>query len=166
MEFEKSIFFMSVFNGIVNTEEIFTEYQIETLLNSSSEDYYIKDGKEYYRLYYQHSDPPKYNELRKYETYNIVSKQRIEVLPSYEPMSDELLNISIENEWIRVRELRNSRLTESDMLSKIYLPDFWALRSDKYKSDWLTYRQQLRDITTLTTNPFEIVWPEKPTITS
>ena len=60
----------------------------------------------------------------------------------------------IENKWVEIREIRDELLKECD----------WTQLSDipsEIKSIWITYRQNLRDITTQS-NPFSIVWPIKP----
>jgi hypothetical protein len=66
-----------------------------------------------------------------------------------------------------LRQERGMRLTATDMYG---LADF-PFKSDENKQAWLSYRQALRDITTLYPNPevdaedklLGIVWPEKPT---
>ena len=66
----------------------------------------------------------------------------------------------IENEgailWQNIRNERNRLLTESD----------WTQVSDspltlEQKTEWQTYRQELRDITNQS-NPHNILWPTKP----
>jgi len=59
-------------------------------------------------------------------------------------------------QWDEVRSERNRLLTQCD----------WTQMSDTPISgskltEWQTYRQSLRDITTQS-NPFEIIWPSKP----
>ena len=59
-------------------------------------------------------------------------------------------------QWNEVRSERNRLLTECD----------WTQMSDTPISgskltEWQTYRQSLRDITSQS-NPFEIIWPTKP----
>jgi hypothetical protein len=61
-----------------------------------------------------------------------------------------------EEKWTEVRTQRDTLLTECD----------WTQMSDSPISgskltEWQTYRQSLRDITTQS-NPFEITWPSKP----
>lgn len=61
-----------------------------------------------------------------------------------------------EEKWTEVRNTRNTLLTECD----------WTQMSDSPISgskltEWQTYRQSLRDITS-ESNPFEITWPSKP----
>lgn len=56
--------------------------------------------------------------------------------------------------WSAVRERRDQKLLESDWTQ---LPDVPL----ETKNAWATYRQALRDVTQQT-DPFNIVWPEKP----
>jgi hypothetical protein len=64
----------------------------------------------------------------------------------------------------RLREQRNFLLIESDVY---VLPDY-PHSSDSKRQEWLTYRQQLRDITTQTPsldeggNVININWPTPP----
>lgn len=60
-----------------------------------------------------------------------------------------------ENEWLKVRELRNRYLAKSDWTQ---LPDVPMAT----KEAWAEYRQQLRDVT-LQQDPFNIVWPTRST---
>lgn len=60
----------------------------------------------------------------------------------------------IENKWIEVREIRQQLLQESDWTQLGDIPS-------ATKELWQNYRQQLRDITNQS-NPFNIIWPEKP----
>lgn len=64
--------------------------------------------------------------------------------------------------WKQVRLKRDQLLRESDEQSFITLPDYWNQKSDAWKTDWLNYRQALRDITHSVEDPADIVWPEKP----
>ena len=56
--------------------------------------------------------------------------------------------------WSEIRELRNQLLSECDWTQ---LGDV----SESIKTSYQSYRQDLRDITSQS-NPFSIVWPEKP----
>jgi len=58
-----------------------------------------------------------------------------------------------EAQWAVVRVERNKLLAESDWTQ---LPD-----APVDAAAWATYRQALRDVTTQT-DPFAIVWPERP----
>lgn len=59
-------------------------------------------------------------------------------------------------QWDEVRSERNRLLTECDWTQFQDTPI-----SGSKLTEWQTYRQSLRDITTQT-NPFEITWPVKP----
>ena len=68
--------------------------------------------------------------------------------------TEEEINYRIENQWEEVRVQRNQLLSECD----------WTQLADvstEIKSNWIEYRQSLRDITSQT-NPFNINWPVKP----
>lgn len=63
----------------------------------------------------------------------------------------------ISDAWRQVRLQRNRLLSASD----------WTQVSDnnltqEQRAAWAEYRQQLRDITTTTTDPRTIQWPQKP----
>lgn len=64
-------------------------------------------------------------------------------------------NERISNQWKIVRDSRNQLLTESDwtQLPDVNLPN---------KLEWVEYRENLRNITNQTENPFDIMWPNKP----
>ena len=52
-----------------------------------------------------------------------------------------------------VREKRNHLLSETD----------WMALSDVVMTEqWATYRQQLRDVTSQQSFPYDVVWPTKP----
>lgn len=77
-----------------------------------------------------------------YQTFNI------------EPMTEAEIADTIEKQWVRVRQERNSKLTACDWTQ---LPD-----APVNAADWTEYRQALRDITNQD-DPFDISWPTKPT---
>ena len=56
-----------------------------------------------------------------------------------------------------IREIRNGNLKRSDWT---VLPD--SPLTDAKKAEWQTYRQQLRDLPTSNTNPFDIDFPAEP----
>lgn len=56
--------------------------------------------------------------------------------------------------WKHVRALRNQRLAECDYTQ---LPDFPG-----NKSEWVLYRQQLRDLPQEQSDPHNIAWPNEP----
>jgi hypothetical protein len=59
--------------------------------------------------------------------------------------------------WEDIRNSRNIELQVSDWTS---LPD--APLTSAQKEQWLTYRQQLRDITKIFPTPNHVIWPTKP----
>jgi hypothetical protein len=63
---------------------------------------------------------------------------------------------NVEWQWTSVRTQQRQKLYESD----------WTCSVTDYevpnKSEWVQYRAQLRDVT-LQTDPFNIVWPQRPT---
>ena len=63
----------------------------------------------------------------------------------------------IDAEWVRVRSIRNSRLRASDFTQIADAP----LTAEK-KTEWLSYRQALRDLPQNTVNPFDVTWPTQP----
>lgn len=65
----------------------------------------------------------------------------------------------LEKEWEEIRNQRNKLLADCDY---VVLPDYWATLSETQKKEWLSYRKQLRDITTTFSDPNEVVFPEKP----
>lgn len=61
--------------------------------------------------------------------------------------------------WANLRSERNKRLEASDAN---VLPDRWASYTPEKQAEWATYRQTLRDLPENTPDPFEPVWPVKP----
>ena len=68
--------------------------------------------------------------------------------------SDSEKELRLVIKWSEIRELRNQLLSECD----------WTQLSDvseSIRTSYQSYRQDLRDISSQS-NPFSIVWPEKP----
>ena len=68
--------------------------------------------------------------------------------------SDSEKELRLAIKWSEIRELRNQLLSECD----------WTQLSDvseSIRTSYQSYRQDLRDITSQS-EPFSIVWPEKP----
>jgi hypothetical protein len=61
-----------------------------------------------------------------------------------------------EEKWTEIREIRNNLLSECDWTQMNDTPI-----SGSKLTEWQTYRQSLRDITSQS-NPFEITWSTKP----
>jgi hypothetical protein len=61
----------------------------------------------------------------------------------------------LEKQWSKIREQRNQLLKDSD----------WTQISDynlelENKEQWATYRQELRDLPEVQSNPFDILWSD------
>ena len=71
-----------------------------------------------------------------------------------EPLTPEELQARIDSQSSTVRAQRNALLQGCD----------WTQLSDSPvdKNEWATYRQQLRDVTTQSGFPWEVVWPVAP----
>ena len=67
---------------------------------------------------------------------------------------EELLR---EHPWKELREERNRRLAEVDW---VFSTDY-QIEDTLYK-EWLAYRRALRDLPSVTEDPTNPVWPEKP----
>lgn len=76
-----------------------------------------------------------------------------------EPLTEDEIAAVNDSQWAKVRADRNKRLADCDWTQ---LPD--APLTNVQTADWATYRQALRDITNQT-DPFNIIWPEQPTVT-
>ena len=77
------------------------------------------------------------------------------------PTEEEIFQYSAEVDvlvqWDNIRVQRNGLLTQTDWTQ---LPD--SPFSTEKKTEWATYRQQLRDITKQSVNPEQVVWPSQP----
>jgi hypothetical protein len=71
-------------------------------------------------------------------------------------LTDNDINEQIVNAWGNIRSRRNIELMESDWTQVLDSPF-----TPEKKEKWKVYRQTLRDIT-LQPDPFNIVWPVKP----
>ena len=56
--------------------------------------------------------------------------------------------------WDMIRQKRNTLLTESDYTQ---MPDY-----PTKKTEWAQYRQLLRDIPDMFSDPSDVIWPNKP----
>jgi septation ring formation regulator EzrA len=63
----------------------------------------------------------------------------------------------INQEWIRIRNKRDNLLKETDYL---IMPDYLITDEDRILVE--NYRNELRNIPQNYSNPFEVVFPEKP----
>lgn len=62
--------------------------------------------------------------------------------------------------WEGLRVQRNELLVDSDNYVR---SDRWATYTEEKRVEWATYRQALRDLPQNTSDPFNPVWPVKPT---
>ena len=75
-------------------------------------------------------------------------------------LADQIIAAETDKEAKNVRAKRNILLEQTD---KEMLTDRAAPESERYQA-YAAYRQALRDIPTQTGFPFDVEWPEKPTI--
>ena len=61
----------------------------------------------------------------------------------------------------KVREQRDSLLKVADAFVVI---DRWSGYTDQQKLEWTDYRQELRDVSTQTGFPFNVIWPIEPSL--
>lgn len=86
-------------------------------------------------------------DIRTDESGNIETYQNMNREPFYWTVAD----------WGKIRTKRNARLAETDWTQVVD-----SALSDEQKANWASYRQTLRDLTTLYNNPSDVVWPEAP----
>ena len=78
----------------------------------------------------------------------------------YFDITDNTVKIIIksnEDKWFEIRNKRNTLLRESDWTQ---MPDS-PLNNEK-KTEWLTYRNNLRSLPQTFSNPDEVIWPDVP----
>ena len=81
--------------------------------------------------------------------------------PTKEVFEAKFQEIIREYSFKELRQERNRRLAEVDW---IFSEDY-AIDDESYQQ-WLTYRKALRDLPSVTEDPANPVWPEKPTTPS
>ena len=144
-----------------------TDYQIETIFGSCGNTRYEDDEFVYYKQLIHVINVDDLKGVQKYVP---------SMIPSYDSEADayvskftiadcneEEIAVNFQHKMEQVRIQRDVILSESDIESKILLVDFWNAQSDEYKNAWLNYRQALRDIPQTFENPYDVVWPTKPT---
>ena len=89
--------------------------------------------------------------------------------PTEEELNSKLQELLLEEPLKQLRQLRNKLLLESD---KYTLVD-WPHPTDTIRQEWANYRQQLRDLPTISTplknedgtlDKSSVNWPVKPSI--
>ena len=89
----------------------------------------------------------------------IPSKEEFEIRLD-QAVNHNILKKEIESKPItKVRQERNKRLADVDW---IFSTDYHI--PDQMRDEWTRYRQALRDLPSLTEDPENPVWPEKPTV--
>lgn len=81
--------------------------------------------------------------------------------PSKEKFEAKLQELIDAQPWKELRQERNRRLADVDW---IFSEDY-AISDESYQQ-WLAYRKALRDLPSVTEDPANPVWPEKPAIPS
>lgn len=83
---------------------------------------------------------------------------------STHPWTQEEITSRIERlmpiQWDAFRAERNALLFESDIYVVV---DRWYSYTESKQQEWRDYRQALRELPQNTTDPFNPVWPIKPT---
>ena len=79
--------------------------------------------------------------------------------PPKEEFETKLQQLIEEHKWKDFRQERDGRLAEVDW---IFSTDYHI--PDQLRDEWTRYRQALRDLPSLTEDPENPVWPEKPTV--
>ena len=75
------------------------------------------------------------------------------------PLKEEFEALIKVERWKDFRQERDGRLAEVDW---IFSTDYHI--PDQLRDEWTRYRQALRDLPSLTEDPENPVWPEKPTV--
>tara|TARA_B100000405_G_scaffold131441_1_gene91990 strand:+ start:1098 stop:1637 length:540 start_codon:yes stop_codon:yes gene_type:complete len=122
----------------------FTRDMMEAMSASSAVKELIRDNPVRFSI----NRPYTYEEILFPEGYEKPSKE------AYDEAFTRHLNIMLFEE---LRQERNRRLTDVDW---IFSEDY-AIDDTSYQQ-WLTYRKALRDLPSVTEDPFNPVWPEKP----
>lgn len=104
------------------------------------------------------------SELKKYREQLLGSGSDLEFLKSYHVKDGKVLkNTEFGLKLLRIE--RNELLEKSDKLSGIIYPDIWKKLNETTQTEWLEYRQKLRDITSLQFIPEmfdDFPWPSAP----
>ena len=90
-----------------------------------------------------------------YDKFIVVGAEK----PSKEAFETKLQQLIEEHKWKDFRQERNQRLAEVDW---IFSTDYHI--PNQMRDEWTRYRQALRDLPSLTEDPENPVWPEKPTV--
>lgn len=107
-------------------------------------------------VYVNQTTPPDYNQFTHKAISTVPAKVAEEWFSSWEVVPLDAMEIERQKSSIakQVRSRRNKLLSESD----------WTQVSDSPvdKQAWANYRQALRDLTSQTEFPLNVIWPVKP----
>lgn len=78
--------------------------------------------------------------------------------PKTQQEIDAEIEYKIQQNWDSVRQVRNELLDETDKIVIRYLE-----KNTVVPQELLDYKQALRDLPSNTTNPYNVIWPVKPT---
>jgi len=89
---------------------------------------------------------------------NLTDKQWYQTW-SIEALTTEQINKHTQSQADAVRADRNNRLSESD-----WIVSFSYEKQQPVPTEWIEYRQALRDISRQELFPWDIQWPDRPTV--
>lgn len=93
------------------------------------------------------------------EDYEIQNQNTDDGVDNYVLVKKDAATVSAtreSNQWGVVRKVRTGLLNKTDWTQSADSP-----LTDSKKTEWSTYRQALRDVTTQS-DPFNITWPQEP----
>lgn len=121
--------------------------------------FYLLDNetlKEYGWLPFRFVESPNIDNSVISGSYFEINENEVVEYQTRRPKTEEEIQEEIESKWRGIREKRNSLLLNCD----------WTQLSDsplsvEKREEWVTYRQELRDITNYP-SPDSIIWPSEP----
>lgn len=84
-----------------------------------------------------------------------VAPEPLEYLKNMTP--EQIQQMIADQKINEIRNVRNGLLAESDWTQAADSP-----LSNEKKSEWVVYRQELRDLLNNLSDPFNVIWPTKP----
>jgi hypothetical protein len=97
------------------------------------------------------------------DTYYDIAADEVKLFtltPKTQQEIDAEIEYKIQQNWDSLRQVRNELLDETDKIVIRYLE-----KNIEIPQEWLDYKQALRDLPSSTTNPYNVIWPVKPTHT-
>jgi hypothetical protein len=131
----------------VNEENIVIEMFSDAMRQPDENSLFLEKGNERFLMYNLLDD----NFIYKYKLNNYENG----VATIIERSDNDKLSELNQTKWQEIRQIRNDKLSKCDWI---------FLNDSKYKDNenWKTYRQSLRDLPQNQTDPFNIIWPNKP----